>query len=155
MTAYAYTHSGSKWSDTTEYVTIMDTVTGNYHTAIGQAMSNISSATPAKTLRAATGYTWTANVSNYGNTGWEGQSEWSYNIWGKTNLATSKVNSYYIGPSSPIAQIRVLWLHELSHVWGLGHSGSNTVMYESATGAYRNGVRYLTADDINGYKSLY
>ena len=51
--------------------------------------------------------------------------------------------------------MRVLWLHELSHVWGLGHSTINTVMYTSASSAYYNGVRYLTSDDINGYNSLY
>lgn len=153
--AYAYAYSGSRWSSSYQAVTVNFTITGNYLTAINQAVSNIDSSTHVRFETSGVGATWSAITQNYGNTGWEGQATWSYGISGKTSLAASKINTYYIPASVEVARMRVLWLHELSHVWGLGHSNRNTVMYTSASIAYSNGVRYLTSDDINGYNSLY
>lgn len=154
-TAYAYSLSGSKWSSNSMTVTVSSAITGNYKTAISQAASNINSSTDVSFSTSNTGAIWSAVVKNYGATGWEGQSTWSYGISGKTSLADSKINSYYMPSSTAVAKLRVLWLHELSHVWGLGHSNINTVMYTSASSAYSNGVRYLTSDDIRGYNYLY
>lgn len=155
LTAHAYTLSGSQWSNSRQSVVIRESVNGNYLTAINQAVNNINNSTDVTFSTSPSGLSWTALVANYGNTGWEGQSQWSYSIFGKTSNATSKINSYYIPPNTTIGRMRVLWLHELSHVWGLGHSGINTVMYTSASAASDNGVRYLTSDDINGINSLY
>ncbi|WP_289093880.1 matrixin family metalloprotease [uncultured Bifidobacterium sp.] len=153
--AHAYTYSGSRFSSKSTTVTVNELMTGNYVTAINQAASDINSNTDVTFYTSNTGASWSALTQNYGATGWEGQSTWSYGVSGYTSLASSKINTYYIPSNTPVAQMRVLWLHELSHVWGLGHSNINTVMYTSASAAYRNGVRYLTSDDINGYNSLY
>lgn len=152
--AQAYSYSNSHWSSKSQVVTLLGTVKGNYLAAAKQAVSNINSATKVS-FSAGSRLSWQATSQNYGKTGWEGESSYTFLVSGYTKTAISKVNTYYIGSSSPVARRRVLWLHEFSHVWGLGHSSPNTVMNSSASAAYSRGVRYLTADDIQGINSRY
>lgn len=99
---------------------------------------------------------WKAYAADYGATGWEGQSQWNV-VLGSTRSASSKLNTRYLSTGMPFDRLKVVWLHELCHVWGLGHvSGINHVMYQSASDAYlRGGVRTLTSDEKNGINNLY
>lgn len=153
--AFAYTYSGSHWPTKTKSVTISNTVTGNYQTSLTQAVNNINTATHVNFSTTTASSGWTAQAHNFGATGWEGRATWNRNMLGFTTSAFSNINMHYIPSGVSINRMRVLWLHELSHVWGLGHSSINTVMYTSASQAYRNGVQWLTLDDINGYNTLY
>ena len=156
--AMAYTTSGSKWSARSQTVSFYQTsVKGNYLSGLRQAAANYNASTDARVTLTATlrGGKWSAIAQNYGATGWEGQSTW-YKSGGVTTKATSKVNIKYAA-SFNAARMKVLWLHELGHVWGLGHVSSiRHVMYTSASAAYLNGgVRSLTSDEIAGINKLY
>lgn len=154
--AYAWTSSGSHWNGSTQRISLVQ-LYGNYQAGIVNAISSIDSKTDVHfSFTTASEPSWKARVNNYGNTGWEGQSTWSYYL-GATHSADSKLNMYYLNPNTSVAQLKVVWLHELCHVWGLGHVDSiNSVMYKSASEAYRRGgVRDLVSDDINGINHLY
>lgn len=154
--AYAWTTSGSHWNGSTQRISLVQ-LYGNYQAGVVNAISSIDSKTDVHfSFTTASGPSWTARVNNYGNTGWEGQSTWSYYL-GATHSGDSKLNMYYLNPNTPVARLKVVWLHELCHVWGLGHVDSiNSVMYKSASDAYtRGGVRDLTSDEINGMNALY
>lgn len=70
--------------------------------------------------------------------------------------ARSKVNTAYIPVSTTVSRIKILWLHELCHVWGLGHTTNpRTVMYWNVATPYANGISSLTSDEINGINSIY
>lgn len=156
ITAQAYTMSGSHWNGSNLRIRA-NAIGGNYSTGLNTAISNINSSTHVTLSRTTdTGPSWKASVTNYGNTGWEGESTWSYYL-GATHSAESKINTYYIPSGTAPARIKVIWLHELSHVLGLGHVSSvNRVMYTSASAAYtQGGVRNLTSDEVSGINSLY
>lgn len=152
--ASAYSYSKSHWLNKNQVVMLMATVKGNYLTSAKQAVSNINSATKVG-FSTGTRMVRQATSQNFGKNGWEGQSAYTFLASGYTKDAVSRVNTYYMKSSYPVARMRVLWLHEFSHCWGLGHSTINTVMYKSASDAYNNGVRYLTSDDIKGINSRY
>jgi len=152
----AYTLNGCKWPST-----IMDLdyrrTSGNYRTAIGQAIVNYNNATPVHLNGVeSTGASMSSDVANYGATGWEAFND-STCIGGTTFSSTSKINTYYLPSSTPVARLKVVWLHELGHSLGLGHASAiNRVMYTSASTAYTSGgVRGLTTDEIAGIDYLY
>lgn len=130
---------------------------GNYRTALGHAVFEINQQTKVSfKWTTNTNYAWKAYSCMFGRTGWEGQAGWQLSN-GRTKFASSALNITYLPSSLPLDRLKVVWLHELSHVWGLGHvKGINHVMNESASLAYlRGGVKTLTSDEKNAYKALY
>lgn len=151
--ANAFTTTGCKWGTTSPTISTQN-VSGIYITPFANARNDINSLTPVTLNTTADGAFWWAWNGKYGATGWEGLATWTCSS-GKVTGANSKLNDYYLA-SAPSARIKVVWLHELSHVFGLGHVTTVTrVMYSSASTAYNNGVRTLTADETNGYNYLY
>lgn len=156
--AYAYTLSTSRWSSGTRQIDGQrSSVKDNYLESLKQAAANYNSSTDVslKVITSIRGGNWHAKVYAYGNTGWEGRSTWFLN-GGKTSSAVSEINATSASTYT-VARLKVLWLHELAHVWGLGHVPSmKRVMYASASDAYLyGGVRSLTSDEIAGINSLY
>lgn len=152
--ANAYTTTGCDWG------TIHIKVDGSYSngafsTALSQAISNYYNSTVLYLTRQdSSGNSFKALNTNYGATGWEGNTSWSC-LFGTTHSAQAKLNQYYL-QSAPTARLKVVWLHELGHGLGLGHvSSAYRVMYTSASTAYNNGVRSLTSDEINGINTIY
>lgn len=152
--AHAYALNGSKWAKASQTIQISD-ISGKYKNALNLAVIDYSSNTDVTLKTSTKKQKWTAEVSNYGKTGWEGISEWSLSKTNYVTKATSKVNKYYASGYSTEC-LKVLWDHELGHVWGLGHvMNSKRVMYISASKAYKEGVRALTSDEKKGINRLY
>lgn len=129
-------------------------VSGIYSAPFLSARADINAKTPVNISTTEEGALWWASSGTYGNTGWEGLATWTCS-GGKATGANSKLNNTVLA-GKPAARIKVVWLHELSHVFGLGHSNSKSrVMYTSASEAYLSGVRTLTSDEIAGYNYLY
>lgn len=156
--AYAYQKTGQKWGSKTQTVYLDSSVKGAYLTGAKSAIVNYDNSTDAVMKQSTTQskLPWKAAVKRVANSGWEGRSEWNYNkTTNKITSATSTINSYYCSGYSS-AQLKVIWLHEFGHVWGLAHSvRKDRVMYTSASAAYKNGVRSLTSDEISGINALY
>lgn len=153
--AGAYTTTGCKWPSTN--ITIrQNLVNGNFRTALGQARANYDNSTDLSvSLTDNSGPTFTAVNSNYGATGWEGQNSWVCGF-GVTTSSQARLNQYYLSGLEPIARLKVVWLHELGHGFGLNHVSTVTrVMYTSASAAYNAGIYGLTSDEINGINALY
>lgn len=86
---------------------------------------------------------------------WEGITYTTWDSSNKLTSAISQLNKHYCDNYADATK-RVVWLHELGHGWGLGHvTATKRVMYKSASGAYKAGVRALTSDEINGINALY
>lgn len=152
-TSHGYTTTGCRWGTKSPTISTRN-VHGTYNSALYSARSNINARTPVTLNTTYEGALWWAWDGSYGSSGWEGISSWSCRS-GKVTGANSRVNETYLA-GAPSGQIKVVWLHELSHVFGLGHVNSKKrVMYTSASEAYRNGVRSLTSDEIAGYRNLY
>ncbi len=151
--ANAYTLTGCKWETKSPIISSRG-VTGIYTTPLREARLDINSKTPVNLKQSAYGTAWWAFNGDYGNTGWEGLAVWNCRN-GKVLSASSRLNNTFLS-GKPAAQIKVVWLHELSHVFGLNHVTSiNRVMYTSASAAYHHGVRSLTSDEIAAYEHLY
>ncbi|MDO5083631.1 MAG: matrixin family metalloprotease [Arachnia propionica] len=151
--SHGYTATGCRWGTKSPTISTRN-VHGKYSTAFYSAQSNINARTPVTLNTTADGALWWAWNGNYGSSGWEGLSSWGCRS-GKVTGGNSRVNNTYLA-GAPSGQIKVVWLHELSHVFGLGHVNSKKrVMYTSASEAYKNGVRSLTSDEIAGYRHLY
>lgn len=152
--ASAYTTTGCDWG--TLNINVDGSYTSGYFsTGLDQAISNYYGSTNLYLRRQnSSGNSFTAQNSNYGATGWEGNTNWSC-FFGTTNSATARLNMYYL-QSAPTARLKVVWLHELGHGLGLGHvSSAYRVMYTSASAAYNNGIRSLTSDETSGINALY
>ena len=156
ISAAASTTSGSKWGSPTQKISA-SAISGTFETAMGNAVFEINQQTDVNfSWTDSTSPSWKSYAADYGATGWEGQSQWNV-VLGSTRSASSKLNTRYLSTGMPFDRLKVVWLHELCHVWGLGHvSGINHVMYQSASDAYlRGGVRTLTSDEKNGINNLY
>lgn len=155
--ANAYATTGCRWGSS---VVRIDTryVNGYFFTAIKEAIANYSNSTDLTvSYEDNAGPNFTARNASYGYTGWEGLNTTSCFL-GTMWTSDAKLNMAYLAgaTSSEIPRLRVVWLHELGHGFGLGHvASSSRVMYTSASSAYFNGVRYLTSDEINGINSIY
>lgn len=155
-TAYAYTLTGQKWASSSKVID-GSALSGNYSSALNSANAQFNAKTDVTISRSSSSTDWTALTGNYGNTQWEGYSTWNYTTsTGKITSAISRVNTQYASSYS-LGCLKVLWEHELCHVWGLGHVSSYyRVMYQSASDAYNLGsVHNLTSDEISGINSLY
>jgi len=151
--AQAYAKLGYNWANGNLRVYVA-TTSGNYRTAIGQAATNISATDVNLTLTNTGGPAFTAAQTNEGATGYEGHTD-QIHIGSRTTSAHSFLNTHYLA-GKPVAQLKVVWLHELGHGLGLDHvSGVKHVMYKSASTAYGAGVRNLTADEVSGLNSIY
>lgn len=117
---------------------------------VANAYTTTGSKWPATSLRIDYRY-----VNGGFRTGLNSYANWS-NFLGATTACNMRVNQYYLSGSEPTARLKVVWAHEAGHCLGLNHvAESNRVMYSSASRAYFNGVRGLTADEINGINALY
>ena len=105
--ASAYSYSKSHWLNKNQVVMLMATVKGNYLTSAKQAVSNINSATKVG-FSTGTRMVWQATSQNFGKNGWEGQSAYTFLASGYTKDAVSRVNTYYMKSSYPVARMRVL-----------------------------------------------
>lgn len=154
--AEAYERNGIKWPFPTQIISAYTDVTGNYSTALNQAITNFNTSTQVHLSRH-DGAPWVAQVQNYGAVDWEGMSKTNTGNGVYTvTWARSKVNTAYIPASTAVSRIKILWLHELCHVWGLGHTTNpRTVMYWNVATPYANGISSLTSDEINGINSIY
>lgn len=153
--AQAYTTTGQKWGNANLRIYVA-TTSGDYRTSINQASSNYTSSTDVNLTNTTDGGpAFSAANTNAGATGYEGHTDWNY-VGGRTTSAHSILNTYYLS-GAPVARLKVVWLHELGHGLGLNHvSGTNRVMYTSASTAYTSGgVRSLTSDEISGINALY
>lgn len=155
LPAAAYTTTGCKWNSANLNIDYRY-VNGNFRSGIQQAASNYTYSTDTNlTLVDSSGPTFTAQNNNYGATGYEAQATWNC-VGGWTYSGQARVNQYYLNGTEPLTRLKVVWAHELGHMLGLGHvSGTNRVMYTSASTAYNNGVTGLTSDEINGINALY
>lgn len=154
--AEAYERNGIKWPFPTQIISAYTDVTGNYSTALNQAITNFNTSTQVHLSRH-DGAPWVAQVQSYGAVDWEGMSKTNTGNGVYTvTWARSKVNTAYIPASTAVSRIKILWLHELCHVWGLGHTTNpRTVMYWNVATPYANGISSLTSDEINGINSIY
>ncbi len=157
MPASAYTTTGCKWSTPNLNINLSGT-NGTMRTALYAALNNYTLGTDVNlTGVTSSGPTFTANNTNYGATGWEGQNNWGC-VFGATNSSNARLNDYYLpNLASNEGRIRVVWLHEVGHGLGLDHVTNVVarVMYTSASDAYYAGVRNLTSDEISGINALY
>ncbi len=153
--ANAYSLHGYKWPDRNLRIYMNTTSTGNFRNAINQASSNYTSSTDVNlTNTTAAGPRFSARDYNAGATDYEGWTD-VIHPGGRVESAQSMLNRYYLG-SAPVAQLKIVWMHELGHGLGINHvSNTVRVMHNPATAAYKAGVRYLTADDIAGINKLY
>lgn len=153
--AQAYTKTGCKWSTGTLNIDYR-LVNGNFRTALNQATNGYNAYTDVNlTTVDSSGPSFTAQNTNYGATGWEGQASWSC-PFGPTNNAQIRVNQYYLSGLEPVTRLKVVWMHEVGHALGLSHvSTVARVMYTSASAAYNAGVITLTSDEIAGINYLY
>lgn len=151
--AQAYAKLGYHWANGNLRIYVA-TTSGNYRTAIGQAATNISATDVNLTLTNDGGPAFSAAQTNEGATGYEGHTDQKF-VGSRTLNAHAVLNTHYLA-GKPVAQLKVVWLHELGHGLGLDHvSGTNHVMYKSASTAYGAGVRNLTADEVAGLNSIY
>lgn len=155
QTANAYTTTGCKWSTKNINIDIRY-VNGNFRTAIKSAITNYYNSTDVKPRAVdASGNSFTARNASYGANGWEGYATWTC-VLGNTLSVDAKLNMYYLSGTEPVTRLKVVWLHELGHGFGLDHVTNNKrVMYTSASQAYFNGVTALTSDEVNGINYLY
>lgn len=90
-----------------------------------------------------------------GNTGWEAMASWSLGAGNTVASATITMNRTYCDGKT-VGNLSVVYQHEIGHVLGLGHvSSPRAVMNNSASAAYQNGVRILSADELAGLKEIY
>ncbi len=152
--AQAYAYENSSWGNANLRI-YMATTSGNYRTAINQASANYTSATDLNLTNTTTGGPkFSAADVNNGADGYEGWTDW-IQVAGRTQSAHSTVNRHYVA-SKTVANLKVIWLHELGHGLGLAHVGPVArVMHDPATGAYNAGVRNLTSDEIAGINKKY
>ncbi|OZG56501.1 hypothetical protein AEAE_0989 [Aeriscardovia aeriphila] len=165
--AYAYSTYPAKWDSSIQMIRAYGDVSGVYSTALNQAIDNYNTQTHVHLSRNNNGKM-LAQARYYGGTNWIGFKDGSQNVAGYTNSDADKyprkritwadvmLNKSIIRPSTPIGKVRLIWLHELGHAWGLGHSDYvHTVMYANADQSYKSGVEYLTTDDVRGINSKY
>ncbi|WP_288295877.1 hypothetical protein [uncultured Bifidobacterium sp.] len=69
--AEAYERNGIKWPFPTQIISAYTDVTGNYSTALNQAITNFNTSTQVHLSRH-DGAPWVAQVQNYGAVDWEG-----------------------------------------------------------------------------------
>lgn len=153
--AQAYTVTGCKWGNTGLRIDYRD-VQGVYRTAFNNARGDYNTKTNMTTAAVdMSGMSFTAYVTNFGNTGYDGISHWSC-VLGTTLSADVNLNSYSVPTTANANLIKVLWEHELGHGFGLNHvSSTSHVMFTSARSAFNAGITTLTADEISGINYLY
>lgn len=165
--AYAYATVKAKWDSPIQMIRAYGDVSGSYSTALNQAIDNYNTQTHVHLSRNNNGKM-LAKAAYYGNLGWGGVAKEQVSAAGYTKRdgitypyqritwADVMVNKNIIGPSSPVGKIRLVWLHELGHAWGLEHSKYvHSVMYPYVDQSYKSGAEYLTTDDVRGINSKY
>lgn len=154
--ALAYTTSGHKWRSSTRNVLILSSVTGGYKTQLISAITNYNAIRDIKlSTTSIANCPWKASLVRNTSADWEGITYTKWDTSNKLTFAACQLNRHYCDKYAD-AKKKVVWLHELGHGWGLGHVASTKrVMYKSASGAYKAGVRTLTSDEINGINALY
>lgn len=154
--AFAYTKSGHTWRSSNRSVLILSSVTGSYRTQLISAITNYNSIRDIKmSTTSSTSCPWKASLVRNKSVSWEGITYTTWDSSNKLTSAISQLNKHYCDNYADATK-RVVWLHELGHGWGLGHvTATKRVMYKSASGAYKAGVRALTSDEINGINALY
>lgn len=156
--AAAYGLSGCKWDKSMQNslrVTYTKGIgkSGKYRKALNQARANINDKTRLTIRGSSIKRPLMAYAGYYGKNGWVGIARtWCLN--GKVLKAQVKVNKSYT-KHKPTSYIKVVWLHELSHVAGLNHVSSVRRVMHSSMANWHAGIRSLTSDEIAAYKRLY
>ncbi|WHS50226.1 matrixin family metalloprotease [Rothia sp. SD9660Na] len=103
------------------------------------------------------GSRFTASHGNFGKTGWEARATWRTGF--RSNIIKSgsiHMNEAYCNSMNGL-NLRVVTMHEIGHLLGLGHSKlQNAIMYTSASHAFlRHNTFTPTNDDKAGLRKLY
>lgn len=150
--AQAYTLSGCKWSSGavpfrnlggTPFASEVTAAAGAWNVSTHLKLQSVSSANLSVTYQ------------NNGATGYDGLTT-STCAGGIFSTAQSRINIYYTN-SYTVPMRKAVWVHEIGHGAGLGHSTfSNAIMNPCSTCPYNSfGTNTPVSDDINGMNSLY
>lgn len=151
--ASAY-YTGCRWG-TSRLNFNVDNTSQNARIAINQASDNYRNNTSAKVTNISTYSAWAAQNADFGPNGYEGFSNWACDKNSIIYNSQSRLNNYYLS-GRPVAQLKVVWLHEMGHSLGLDHSPRlSDVMHNSASQAYNAGTLSLSSDDRFGTDNLY
>lgn len=151
--AWAYSFTGCHWNTTSP------TYKNNGGTAMSAEVTNAvgswTGGTDLTTMTNSSSSAFLVGYSNMGATGYDGWTSWTCS-GSTTTAANSRVNTYYTN-SFTVAKRKAIWVHELGHGLGLGHSAlANAIMNPCAACVYVSyGTNVPITDDINGMNSLY
>jgi len=160
--AQAYALEGPHWGSSTVYVedfiwySMDSSASGSIDAAFKAAISDYY----AKTHLYIYGGDYStagfrASAANFGATGWEGQTGFTY-LGSRFMSVESRLNAYYLPNSTNQTRLKMVWLHELGHGLGLDHVSTLTdPMQPNASDAYSRGVTTLSQDMVNGINSMY
>ena len=148
--ASAYSTTGCSWAPYGSTVTWEnDAPSGDYWNSATSAGYSWASATDINGMSPTSGLL-VGYTDNKGNSGYDGWTSWGWS-GSATVYANTTLNPYYTDGYS-YANKTTVWVHELGHALGLGHSGSNAIMYYCST---CTGFTTPQPDDVNGINSLY
>lgn len=150
VAASAYSHNACSWAPYGSNVTWLNQSPGGDYYNSGTAA----------------GYSWAANTDingmspnngslvgytdNKGANGYDGLTSYGCN-GNRMTYANATLNPYYMDSKSYSLK-KAVWLHELGHALGMGHSGTNAIMYSCPACV---GYTVPQSDDINGINARY
>lgn len=151
--AQAYSWTGCRWPNTQIYVRNTN-LSGTDATTAGAAQTAWSNQTDVQ-INTSVSATFTRFVAADGATGVDGFTTWTCS-GGTTTAAAAHLNTTYT--NGFVANKRqAIWVHELGHGLGLGHSASlAALMYTSAAQVYNTtGAFTPQSDDVLGINARY